>query len=193
MKNFLKQCANVCSIIAVFPFYLFYRAECLVIDKNLAFQGMGQLFSLLPGMTGNYLRKAFYYLALKRCSLDCCICFGTLFSNSQAQVGKNVYIGANCMLGEVVLRDDVLLGSNVDILDGGRQHCFDDIDIPIRKQARVSQKVTIGEDTWIGNGSLVMQSIGKKCVIGAGSVVSRQVEDYSVVAGNPARILRKRK
>jgi virginiamycin A acetyltransferase len=62
----------------------------------------------------------------------------------------------------------------------------------VQKQGGTFEKVVIGEDTWIGNGALVMANVGKKCIIGAGSVVTKDVDDFSVVAGNPARIIRKR-
>ena len=52
--------------------------------------------------------------------------------------------------------------------------------------------MVIGQDTWVGNGAIIMASVGRKCVVGAGSVVTHDVEDLSVVAGNPARLIRKR-
>jgi acetyltransferase-like isoleucine patch superfamily enzyme len=52
--------------------------------------------------------------------------------------------------------------------------------------------VTIGEDTWVGNCAIIMANIGKKCIIGAGSVVTKDIEDYSIVVGNPAKVIRKR-
>jgi acetyltransferase-like isoleucine patch superfamily enzyme len=77
-------------------------------------------------------------------------------------------------------------------MSGSRQHIFDDLDRPIQEQGGVFKKVTIGEDTWIGNSALIMADVGKKCIIGAGSVVTKDVEDFSIVAGNPAKVIRKR-
>jgi virginiamycin A acetyltransferase len=56
-----------------------------------------------------------------------------------------------------------------------------------------SPKVTIGEDCWVGNGALIMANIGDKCIVGAASVVTKDIPDYSIVAGNPAKIIRNRK
>ena len=77
-------------------------------------------------------------------------------------------------------------------MSGKGQHNFNDLDTPIRKQGGTFKKVTIGEDTWIGNGALIMANVGKKCIIAAGSVVVDDVEDYSIIGGNPAKLIRKR-
>jgi acetyltransferase-like isoleucine patch superfamily enzyme len=69
---------------------------------------------------------------------------------------------------------------------------MDDLAVPIQEQGGEYPKVCIGEDTWIGNSAVVLGNAGKKCVIGAGSVAVEDVEDLSIVAGNPARLIRKR-
>jgi len=118
--------------------------------------------------------------------------FGTIFSQADTEIGKGVYIGAQCNIGKCRIEDYCTIGSNVNIMSGKHQHNFDDLDTPVQEQGGIFEKVTIGEDTWIGNGSLIMANIGKKSIIGAGSVVTNDVEAFSVVAGNPAKIIRKR-
>lgn len=192
MKTIMKLIINSLCIILVLPFYLWMRLEKLFIRTDHPFQGMSQFFSLFPGLFGNYLRRAFYYLTLPSCSLDCNICFGTIFSSEKAQIGKRVYIGTNCTIGDVNIGDDVLLGSNVDIMNGAKQHYIDDVTIPIREQGGEYPKVRIGEDTWIGNGATVLCDVGRKCVIGAASVVVKPVGDFSIAVGTPARVIKKR-
>ena len=109
-----------------------------------AFVGWAQAFSLLPGLTGVYLRRAFYRLVLPRCEPDCCLCFGTLFSHPTAEIGRNVYVGIHGCLGDVTLEDDVLLGSHVSVINGGGQHGIDRLDLPIRDQPGTFPRVTIG-------------------------------------------------
>jgi len=53
-------------------------------------------------------------------------------------------------------------------------------------------KISIGEDCWVGNGSLVMANIGDKCIIGAGSVAIDDIPAFSIAVGNPARITKSR-
>ena len=77
-------------------------------------------------------------------------------------------------------------------MSGSGQHNFDDLDTPIQQQGGKYEKIKIGEDSWVGNGCLIMANIGKKCIIGAGSVVSKDIPDYSIAVGNPAKVIRNR-
>jgi acetyltransferase-like isoleucine patch superfamily enzyme len=84
----------------------------------------------------------------------------------------------------------VLLGSRVSIVNGGSQHGIDRLDIPIRDQPGVFPRVTIGRDTWIGEGATVLADVGSHCVIGAGSLVTRPIPDYAIAVGVPAKVVR---
>ena len=193
MRRLIKKIVSAACFIIVIPFYILYKLESFIIRTEQPFCGMSQLFSLIPGLIGEYLRREFYKLSLKKCSDDCCISFGSIFSHPTAEIGKGVYIGAYCTIGNVSLEKNVLLGSNVDITSGKKQHSFENLELPIKEQKRNFERITIGEDTWIGNGAIIMANVGKKCVVGAGSVVVEEVEDYSIAAGNPARVIKKRK
>ncbi len=129
---------------------------------------------------------------MTHCSTNCAIMFGAIFSQVDIEIGNHVYIGPQCNIGRCRIENFCTLGSGVHIMSGRSQHFFDDLERPIQDQGGFFEKVTIGEDTWIGNGSLIMADIGKKCIIGAGSVVTKDVGDYSIVAGNPAKLIRKR-
>ena len=96
------------------------------------------------------------------------------------------------MIGDVTLEDDVLIGSHVSIINGNRQHGIARLDIPIREQSGEWPRITIGRDTWIGDRAVVFADVGKHCVIGAGSVVTKPIPDYAIAVGNPARVIRYR-
>jgi virginiamycin A acetyltransferase len=192
MRRWLKMIAGWVASLLVVPCVLAYRLGCLVLGTERAFPGWSQALSLIPGLWGIYLRRAFYRSVLEKCEADACVCFGTIFSHPSAQVGRTVYVGSFCCLGDVTLEDDVLIGSNVSIINGGRQHGTDRLDIPVREQAGEWPRITIGEDTWIGDRAVVMANVGKHCVIGAGSVVMRPIPDYTIAVGFPAQWVRNR-
>jgi acetyltransferase-like isoleucine patch superfamily enzyme len=189
VKAHLKKVANVLAILIVLPLAGMFHLSARLMTKDRVFPGFSQLISLVPGVSGVYLRHSFYRLILDRCDRDACICFGTVFSHPEVTVGKAVYIGVGSMVGNVDLQDDVLLGSHVSIINGNRQHGIDRLDIPVREQPGEYPRITIGQDTWIGDRAVVMANVGKHCVVGAGSVVTKPLDDYAIAAGNPARVI----
>ena len=192
LKQAVKMVAASVAFGVVLPAFVAYFMLALVFGPQRAFPGWSQAFSLIPGTCGVYLRRAFYRLVLPRCDTDCWIGFGTVFSHTTAAVGRSVYVGISCCLGDVTLEDDVLLGSHVSIMNGASQHGIERLDIPIREQPGVWPRVTIGRDTWIGDRAVVMANIGAHCVIGAGSVVTKPIPDYAIAVGVPAKVVRYR-
>lgn len=88
--------------------------------------------------------------------------------------------------------ENTLLGSGVHILSGSRQHNFEDPATPIQEQGGHFEKITIGQDCWLGNASVVLAGVGDHSIVAAGSVVTKPVEDGLIVGGNPARAIRER-
>jgi virginiamycin A acetyltransferase len=192
MKSICKQVAKITALVFIYPLYLVLRLGELLIRTDQPFQGCSQLLSLVPGLPGNYLRQQFYRLTLAKCSDDCCIEFGTRLNQRSIEIGKRVYIGTNCCIGACRIDDDVLIGSNVDIISGKKQHHFGSLDIPMREQGGEYEKIVIGEDSWLGNSSVILANVGAKCIIAAGGVVINDVKPYSIAGGNPAKILKSR-
>lgn len=193
MRNRIKKLLHLLSCLLVSPVILsFYLFAMLGASRDRLVAGHSQLLSLFPGLPGSYLRKAALGFMLARCDKDTQISFGVLFSQQDTEIESGVYIGPQCNIGKCHIEKNCLLGSGVHIMSGKKQHVFSDLDTPVKDQGGLFEKITIGEDTWIGNGALIMANIGKKCIVGAGSVVSQDVEDYSIVAGNPAKVIKKR-
>lgn len=190
MKRFLKQLVDLIAKLTVLPAVACCRVGIRVLGPHQGFAGWSQGFSLLPGLMGIYLRRAFYQLTLTHCGQGACITFGTTISHPTARIGKDVYIGAFCSLGDVEIEEDVLIASNVSIMNGSHQHGIDRLDVPIREQAGRYQAVTIGRDSWIGERATVAANVGRHCVIGAGAVVTKPIPDYAIAVGVPARVIR---
>src|SRR5688572_29761166 len=70
-----------------------YRLACQLLGPSRVFPGCSQGMSLIPGFTGQYLRRAFYRWVLPRCGRGSVVSFGTVFSHSTAQIGEHAYIG----------------------------------------------------------------------------------------------------
>jgi virginiamycin A acetyltransferase len=190
--NAIKFAADSVAFLAVVPAVVLYRLGRMILGTDKAFAGWSHVFSLIPGNTGVYLRRAFYGLVFHRCGAGASIGFGTVFSHPGCTIGRNAYVGVYCCLGEITLNDDVLIGSHVSIMNGSGQHGIDRLDIPVREQPGQWPHVTIGRDSWIGDRSIVMANVGQHCVIGAGSVVTTPIPDYAIAVGSPAKIIRYR-
>jgi virginiamycin A acetyltransferase len=191
MKTELKKALSILFIIGILPIFLLYFFIKIISNRN-PFAGFSQFLSLIPGKIGSYCRIAFYRLSMTSCHEECVIGFATLFSQHDTEIGKGVYIGPQCNIGMCKIGENSLIASGVHIMSGSGQHNFDDIDSPIQQQGGNYSKIEIGEDSWIGNGSLIMANVGKKCIIGAGSVVTKDVDDFSIMVGNPAKLIKLR-
>ncbi len=192
MKSIVKEFLHLIAIALVSPVTITYLSINSILKSDTLFASFSQALSLFPGKIGCYLRTGFYRFALTHCSKNAYITFLTLFSQRDTEIASGVYIGPQCNIGRSKIGKDVLIGSNVHIMSGKEQHNFSDLDIPIKDQGGVFKKVEIGENTWIGNGALVMANIGRSCIVAAGSVVINDIEDYAIVAGNPAKIIKMR-
>jgi acetyltransferase-like isoleucine patch superfamily enzyme len=192
MKSVAKTLANGLALLLVLPAIVGFRLSELILGRQRAFPGWSQAAALLPGLSGAYLRRAFYRLILPECGTDVFLGFGTVLSHPTARIGSTVYVGTYCVLGDVTLEQDVLLGSHVSIANGGAQHGIERLDIPIREQPGTWPRITIGRDAWIGDRAVVLADVGRHCVIGAGSVVSKPIPDYAIAVGVPARVIRYR-
>ncbi len=192
MKNFIKRLIILIATLAVLPCFIFYRISPSKLKPSL-FMSLSQLFSLIPGLTGSYFRASFYALIMEKCSTSVRISFGTLFSQAGTEIDDDVYIGPQCNIGLCTIKKGSLIASGVHILSGKNQHNIDDLNTPIQQQGGSYEKITIDEDVWIGSNAVVMADVGKKAIVAAGAVVTKNVPDYAIVGGNPAKIIKMRK
>lgn len=192
VKEAAKAVARLAAWAAVLPALLGFRLNALLVGRNRALEAASQLLSLCPGMSGQYLRRAFLQRALARCHHTALVEFGTIFSQAGAVLDENVYVGPRCGLGLVHLERDVLLAAGVQIPSGGRTHYFDDPSRPIREQGGERRMVTVGEGAWIGTGAIVLADVGRGTVVAAGAVVTKPLPDNVIAAGVPARVVRHR-
>ncbi len=117
----------------------------------------------------------------------------TLISNACGDVimGKKVLIGCGSkIIGPVTFEDNILIAQNV--VMSGINHDYLDTRKPIVEQGFSANEIIIEDGVWVGAGVIVTAGvrIGKNSVIGAGSVVTKDIPAYSVAVGNPARVIK---
>ena len=109
-------------------------------------------------------------------------------------------IGARCLVGKgsgivthesIEIGDDVFTGHDVYITDAS--HGYEDVTLPIGRQFGESKPVRVGDGSWLGHGVVVLPGaqIGRHVAVGAGSVVTGSLPDFSVAVGSPARVVRR--
>lgn len=115
-----------------------------------------------------------------------------LFGVPQITIGDHFYLNAFChLLGEIIIGDDVQIGPKTVIW--ARDHDFARHQL-IREQGHTAAPIYIGNDVWIGASAIILRGvrIGEGAVVGAGSVVTKDIPDYAIAVGNPARVIKYR-
>lgn len=115
--------------------------------------------------------------------------------NSTIKIGSKCYFAYNLTIlagADIEIEDEVLIASNVFI--SSENHSMNpESPIPYMDQDLICKPVKIGSGTWIGEKASILPgvTIGKKCIIGTNAVVTKDIPDYSIAAGIPARVIKK--
>lgn len=144
------------------------------------------------GKIAKKIRGALIRLMLSECGKNINIERGAVFS-SKCTIGDNSGIGVRARLGVVYIGNNVLMGEDCVIVT--RNHNYINRNELVLNQGYENDRpVQIGDDVWIGHRVIICPGvkIATGTVVGAGSVVTKDTEPYSVVAGNPARIIKYR-
>lgn len=110
---------------------------------------------------------------------------GDVFIGSRTRIGLG-----NVIIGPVKIGNNIMFAQNIVL--SGLNHVYENIHIPILDQAVTTSEILVEDDCWIGANSVVVAGvkIGKHSVIAGGSVVTKDVPPYSIVGGNPAKLLK---
>lgn len=165
--------------------------------KYEIFDFLETLFSTVAGTPGKILRRAFYKLYLNKCGKKLSVA-----QRVKIQVPANITIGDNVGFnygawiaanrhndGGINFGNNILIGPYTVIHSGN--HKFKDASLPICRQGFEFKTITIEDDVWIAAHCTILSGVtlGKGSVIAAGSVVTKDVPAYSVVAGVPAKVI----
>jgi len=109
----------------------------------------------------------------------------------EVRIGDQVTVGiGSVVIGPVNIGNDVIIAQHVVI--SGLNHIYEDVNQPIRTQSVTVSPITIEAEAWIGANSVITAgvTIGKHSIVGAGAIVTKDVPPYSIVVGNPARVVK---
>lgn len=113
-----------------------------------------------------------------------------LIGDPEITIGDNFYMNAGChILGEIIIGNDVLIGPKTVIWGKDKGILRGEL---IRKQPDIIRRIVIGNDVWIGANATVLKGvcIGDGAVIGAGSVVTRDIPENAIAVGIPAKVIK---
>ena len=156
----------------------------------------------LPASTsvfgGKFWRLLRYWnarLMLKKCGKNVNIEHGAMIgSGKQIEIGDNSGIGIDCIVPRAVIGKNVMMGPQVIVV--GQNHEHSRTDIPMIQQGMTApDPIRIEDDVWIGYRAILMPgiTIGRGSIIGAGAVVTKDVPEFAIVGGVPAKVLKMRK
>ena len=149
------------------------------------------------GRIGGAVRRLCARHLFKYCAPDANIERMASFGNGRdVELGHHSGIGLNCYVpNNIKIGNDVMMGPKCYFL-GSITHTFDRTDVPmIRQGNKIVDRIIIGDDVWIGREVMVLggKKIGSHSVIGARSVVSKDIPEYVIAAGNPCVVKKLRK
>ncbi len=139
------------------------------------------------------LRELCAKLIICKCGKNVNIEKGAVLPSS-LELGDNSGLGLNARIsGKTIIGNNVMMGPNISIFT--RNHSFERIDIPMNQQGFSNEKpVVLSDDVWIGANVTILPGVhvGTGAILGAASVVTKDVPDYAIVGGNPAKVLKMR-
>ena len=188
-REALKAIAHGVALVAVTPALLSFWLRSWILGRDRSLEHSTQALALIPGLIGQYMRRAFLRCTLAYCDPSALIEFGTIFSSVGTRIDAHVYLGPYCAIGLVHFEHDVMVAPAVQIPSGQLTHGISDPTTPMRDQAGMPQLVRIGAGTWIGGAAVVMADVGANTIVGAGAVVTKALPDGVVAGGVPARVL----
>ena len=192
MKKSLKWIVVAVVFVFVLPAGLLARLFHRGLNTHLVYDFFSQSFSLVPGLPGTYVRASFYKQTLRQAYMDLDIGFGSFVSKADTRIGRGVLITGHSTIGHAEIGDYAVIANYVSVLSGRYQHNFTDTSKSILEGSDEFSKVIIGAHAFVGEHCVVMANVGNHTIIGAGSVVVKDLPDYVVAVGSPAKVVKER-
>lgn len=160
-------------------------------------QIMQERLAILPDWGYYAQKRAAFYMATMNCGdLFYAHTGVTILYPHNVTFGERVSLNRNTMItakAPITIGNHVLIGPNVVINSGN--HGYASKETPMDSQGHTLSPICIEDDVWIGANAVILSGVtlGKGCIVGAGAVVTKDVEPYSIVGGVPAKKISERK
>jgi len=164
--------------------FLFYRFIAYYLPKSS---------TPFIGFIFKYFRYFLCRFLFAQCGFNVNVERGAYFGmGGKIIVGNNSGLGANCLVpSDLIMGDNVMMGPDCIIYSAN--HNFTSCEIPMNRQGHYPREITkIGNDVWIGSRVIILpgKKIGNGVIIGAGSVITKDCDDFGIYGGNPARLIK---
>lgn len=190
MARIFRGIMKIIGITCALPFVPFLSLFGWIASLMDRFSDFSIILGYFPFYWGEYIRYFYYKILLDHVGSNVTFKFGSYCQYRNIVIGNNCLIRYHNVLGQVIMGNDILLGSNIIFTSGTKQHGFDNTQRKIKDQPGKRITINIGSDIWIGNGSVVCSDINDRAVIGAGATVISSIPGYGVYGGNPAKLIR---
>lgn len=174
------------SAVAALPFFAAYRLRLARFDT------ISQMLAFVPGLPGIGMRRVWYRGTLARCGERLVVDFLSAIRTPETRIGNHCYIGRDNWIGLADIGDGLLSGNGVTVHSGAHQHGFARTDLPMRLQPGAIERVTIGEDVWLGAHVVINADVAPGTIVASGAVVTGPHPPYSIIGGVPAKVIRSR-
>lgn len=169
-------------------------AKRRIVKGKFHFPYLAEMLSSVPFAFGWKLRRAVYARILPRIGENVVLHYGVSIEDERTSFGDDIWVSIGSYIDYAIIEDSVLIGQHVVLLAGKNHHNIDRLDIPIKQQGNPPKEpITIGRGAWIGANATIMADVGNDAIVGAGSVVTKPVPPFAIVAGNPAKLIKMRK
>lgn len=163
-----------------------------LVKLRIPYRNVALTISDYNGRYGLFIRRFFYKKTLSSCGDNLVIGKNSYIGYRDTVIGNCVSIEEDCVISLCEIGDFSIIAHRVSIMSGGNHHDIDDLTRNFIDSNLPLKKVKIGSNVWIGVHSVVLNDISHGTVVGANSVITKCFEPNVVIAGVPAKLIRKR-
>ncbi|CAH7394834.1 WenJ [Vibrio chagasii] len=185
---------GIIKLLARFIAFIHCYFYVVLVIIGVKYKTVSILTSRWSGYYGIVLRQAFYKKTLNKCGGNLKVFFGSYICYRSVVIGDNCTIEEFCVISNCSIGNDVIIAANVSLMSGKNHHDVDLLDKTFYEtQSEVIERIKIGNNIWIGTHSVIMANIADGTVIGAGSVLNKNIDEENMIfAGVPAKFIRAR-